>query len=108
MAKPGIYFQSIQWLEQHLLTCWFKKIFHFDCPGCGFQRSVLQLLKGDISGSFHLYPATIPILFIFVFTGIHLVIKFKQGAAILKYSYIFAAAVVLVSYIVKLKSQHLL
>ena len=32
------------------------------CPFCGFQRSVVALLRGDLTTSFLLYPALLPIL----------------------------------------------
>ncbi|OAQ41839.1 hypothetical protein A5893_01605 [Pedobacter psychrophilus] len=39
-----------------LLPCLFKKITNLDCPGCGFQRSVLSLFEGDFLESWQLYP----------------------------------------------------
>ena len=32
------------------------------CPFCGFQRSIAALLRGDLTTSFLLYPALLPIL----------------------------------------------
>lgn len=46
----------ISWLEQIELPCLFKKYFHVDCPGCGFQRSIIALLKGNFAESFLLFP----------------------------------------------------
>jgi hypothetical protein len=60
---------SIKWVEDYLLTCPSKHFFHVDCPGCGLQRSVLALFEGDLVKSFQLYPATIPIFFLFYFYG---------------------------------------
>ena len=51
--------------NSYLLPCPFKYFSGYDCPGCGFQRSVLALLKGDFYHSFHLYPPTLPILVTF-------------------------------------------
>jgi len=48
--------------NRYLLPCPFKYLTGYDCPGCGFQRSFLALLKGSFHESFHLYPPTIPIL----------------------------------------------
>jgi len=109
LKKLGLaifYHHSIEWLQAHMLTCWFKKIFHVDCPGCGFQRSVIDLMKGNFSASFHMYPATGLILFILSFTALHLKWNFRYGPDILKYSYIIAASVIIISYLIKLKSQH--
>jgi len=54
----------INQLQNFLIPCPFKKLTGFDCPGCGFQRSLIALFKGNINKSLHLYPATIPILII--------------------------------------------
>ncbi|WP_462221753.1 DUF2752 domain-containing protein [Ferruginibacter sp.] len=57
----------IGWLEEHQLPCLFKTAFHFDCPGCGMQRSCIALLRGDILQSLKFYPALIPVIFFFIF-----------------------------------------
>ena len=92
----------ITWLESHQLPCMFKSVTHFDCPGCGLQRSVVYLMKGDFTGSFFMYPALLPILILFAFLIFHVTMKFKNGATILKYGYLFCASVIMVSYIYKI------
>lgn len=47
------------------MPCLFKKYFYFDCPGCGFQRSVIELLKGNVANSFLLFPTTFALLLFF-------------------------------------------
>ena len=90
------------WLEAHQLPCMFKSITHFDCPGCGIQRSFVLLLKGDFAGSMVMYPALIPILLLLLLLPIHLIKNIKNGAAILKYVSLFCTALIMVSYIYKL------
>jgi hypothetical protein len=51
------FFNIIDWLQAHQLPCMFKSITHFDCPGCGLQRSLLLLLRGDMVNGFKTYPA---------------------------------------------------
>lgn len=62
-----LYFLGI---EQFMLPCFTKKIFGIDCPGCGLQRSLVLLLKGDFSGAFHMYPAVYPMLLLFTFLAL--------------------------------------
>ena len=97
------YFLNITtWLEAHQLPCLFKAVTHIDCPGCGIQRSFILLIKGDVTSSFLMYPALIPVLLLFSFLILHVITKIKHGAAILKFAYIFCAGIILVSYIYKL------
>ena len=98
----------IEWLKHHLLTCPSKYFFHVDCPGCGLQRSGVALFEGDLIKSFQLYPATIPILFCLIFTALHLIFKFKSGAAIIKGAYIFASLVIVISYFYKIFTHQLI
>ena len=90
------------WLETHQLRCPFKQVTHIDCPGCGFQRSFVLLLKGDIGDSFIMYPPLIPIMLLFAMLILHVALKIKNGAVILKYMYFFCTGIILVSYIYKL------
>ncbi|CAN5389605.1 hypothetical protein BH10BAC1_BH10BAC1_09210 [soil metagenome] len=92
----------IHWLENHLMTCPYKAIAGFDCPGCGMQRAFIELLKGNLVISIHLYPALIPTIFTLLFTVAHLILKFKNGASIIKYSFVSTVAIVLISYILKM------
>lgn len=91
----------IAWLEHNLFSCFFVKYLGIECPGCGFQRSLIALLKGDVSESFQLYPALLPVLGMFLFLVMHLVFKFRNGANILKYTFIFNAIIIFGNYILK-------
>lgn len=66
------------------------------------QRSAIELLNGNFAESFHLFPALLPILFMVTFLCLHLVFKFENGGTWLKYIFIGVAAIITVSYIVKL------
>jgi hypothetical protein len=57
-----------KWLQNHLLLCPFKYLTSFDCPGCGFQRSVMALLQGHLNDSLKYYPATIPLILYLIFS----------------------------------------
>jgi len=89
----------IEWLESHYSHCFFKDHFGIDCPGCGLQRSFVELLKGNIIESILLYPALIPILLMFFFLGLHLILKFRNGAQILKLMFITNMSLIFLHYI---------
>lgn len=92
----------INWLEQHLGTCYFHKYIGIQCPGCGFQRAFIELLKGNLTDSLKLYPALIPIIIMFLLLGIHLKFNLKNGALILKVIFIFTAIIIAANYIFKI------
>jgi Protein of unknown function (DUF2752) len=92
----------IHWLENHLLTCPYKATMGFDCPGCGIQRAFVELLKGDFLQSFALYPALIPTIITFLLMIVHLTFNLKNGAAFIKYSFIFTVSIVVISYVLKM------
>jgi len=92
----------VDWLEEHLMACPYKKYFNIDCMGCGMQRSFIELLKGNLVESFMLYPALLPIIAMILFLPLHLVFKFKHGASVLKYFFIFNISIVVISYIIKI------
>ena len=91
----------IAWLETHLFSCWYVETFGMEGPGCGMQRALIALLRGDIVESLTHNPALIPTLFTFLYLPAHLIFKFRRGAAILKYSFIFTASLLVVNFILK-------
>lgn len=97
----------LKWIEAHLLSCPLKAQTGLDCPGCGFQRSMLALFQGDIAAAFHLYPPSIPIAMLFLFTPTHLKFDFKHGALVIKILYLAVAVTVVLNYIYKIYNHKL-
>ncbi len=103
----GIYTNTVDWLEQHLLQCPSKMLLHIDCPGCGLQRGIILLLKGNFAESFKLYPAAAPIMILFAYLTLHIIFRFKNGARNLKFLFMFCAGIILVHYIYKIMNNQL-
>ena len=85
-------------LHDYMLTCGFKATYGIDCMGCGFQRSVLALLNGDLSASISFYPALIPMVFLIAFLFAHLAFKFKFGAGVIKIWFGVTAAIAVINW----------
>ena len=97
----------IQWLEDHMLQCPSKALFHIDCPGCGFQRAFVALIKGDVFHSLFLYPALMPILFTLSYTFLHLRFHFRHGARNIKILQATSALIIVCFYIYKVINNQL-
>ena len=90
------------WLEANSMSCFYKKYLGIECPGCGMQRSFAELLRGNLLESFQIFPALLPLMFIFFFLILHLIFKYRKGADVLKYSFIFTALIITLNYILKI------
>jgi hypothetical protein len=95
-------------LEDFLIECPIKKNFAIDCLGCGFQRSVVFLLDGKLTESLAVYPATIPMIALWVFTALHLYFKFQIGSQIIKWLFIICVAIIIVHYTYKIATGQLI
>jgi hypothetical protein len=90
------------WLQNHLLSCPFKKLTGVDCPGCGFQRSIIALIEGNFRKSIQLYPAAIPLLMTALFVLFAVRLKVDNRHIIKKTLYIATGGIMIISYVVKI------
>ena len=88
-------------MEDFLLPCLNKQLFGIDCYGCGGQRSVLLLLKGDFHGALVLFPAIYPILILLGFVLFNLFYKFQYDYYIKMALIIISGCVMTGSYLLK-------
>ena len=92
----------VDWLERNMAPCFWKKYLGVECPGCGMQRAIIALLKGNFLESLKIYPALIPTILMLILLVLHLIFKFKKGAFYLKISFIFTVSIIVFSYIFKI------
>lgn len=91
----------IEWLEHHLFSCFFKSHFGLECPGCGVQRSVIALLKGNIIESVQLHAAVIPFILTIMLLVAQLIIKHEKGGKWVMWAFIATTTITMVQYIIK-------
>ncbi|SDL92887.1 Protein of unknown function [Kriegella aquimaris] len=89
-------------IEDYMLPCITKKLFDFDCPGCGLQRSVVLLLKGDFIGAFEMYPAIYSIVLLFSFLLINNFTTIKYANKITILLMISSVVLILGNFILKM------
>jgi hypothetical protein len=92
----------VKWLEAHQGTCSWKQYLGIECPGCGIQTALIQLLKGELVSSLVTFPALIPMMLMLAFLAFHLVVNLPKGALILKILFIFTSSIMILSYSLKL------
>jgi len=89
-------------MEEYLLPCLNKQLFGLECYGCGGQRSVLLLLKGDFHGALLMFPAIYPILILLVFVLFNLFYKFQYDYYIKIGLILLTGFVLITSYLFKI------
>lgn len=94
--------QLIEWLESKMSPCFYKDNFGVECPGCGFQRSFIELLKGNIVESIKLYPALIPMLSLGILLFAQILFRFEKGWKIIKILTLATLVVFVGQYIYKI------
>jgi hypothetical protein len=107
LTHMSTYFEAVDWLNDHLLTCPFKSMTGIDCPGCGMQRSVIKLLEGDVAQSIAYHPAGTTTLIMIVFLILHTKFDFKHGARALTILFILNIVLITGNYIYKIGSGQL-
>ena len=88
-------------IEEYMLPCFTKQFLGFDCPGCGLQRSVVFLLKGEFMEAFKIYPALYPIMFLGGFLAFNRFMTFKYANKTIITLMILSVASILINYILK-------
>ncbi len=88
--------------EDYMIPCLNKKLFGFECLGCGLQRSVSLLFQGEFIEAFKMYPAVFTLIPLFILIGINIFYKFKNANRIINILAIATVSIIIVSYIIKL------
>jgi Protein of unknown function (DUF2752) len=88
-------------LEDFMVPCMSKSLFGIDCPGCGTQRALLLVFKGDFINAFFMFPAIYTVILFFIFIGLHFIDKSRNYHVIIRSLAIVNAVIMIVSYIYK-------
>ena len=89
-------------MEELLLPCLNKQLFGIECYGCGGQRALLLLIRGDLRGAWFMFPAIYPLLILLAFVIFNLFYKFQAAFYIKIGLIIFTASIMIISYLLKI------
>jgi hypothetical protein len=92
----------INGFDDYMLPCMWKKTFNIDCMGCGMQRSIALIFKGDFVSAFYMYPAIYSLIIMFLLLLLHLKFQFKNGHKIILGFFILNISIIVISYIIKI------
>lgn len=88
--------------EDYMIPCLNKKLFGFDCFGCGLQRSVSLLFQGEFIAAFKMYPAIYTLLPLALLITVSFFYKFKNANRIINLLAIASIAIIIINYLYKL------
>ena len=88
-------------LENYMIPCLSKTLFGFECMGCGFQRSLLLIWKGQFIEAFYMYAAIYPILVLSAYIIITRFYKFKNYKKGINWMSILSITTIILSYTIK-------
>ncbi len=89
-------------IEKFMLPCTTKSATGHECPGCGIQRSIVELMQGNIIESVILYPALPTLIFMMIYAILHIKFDFKHGAKVILISFIVNIVIIIVNYLIKI------
>lgn len=90
------------WLEKHQMACSVKSHLGIECPGCGTQRSLIALFRGDILASIQQHPGVILFIITLLIVAVQIIFKFKNGGTVAMWFFIGTVAVTMINYILKM------
>ncbi len=61
-----------------MLPCFSKTLFGIECLGCGFQRALFLLFRGNFLAAFNMYPAIYTTLIFLSFVALQFLNKAKN------------------------------
>lgn len=92
-------------MEEYMLPCMNKKYLGFECMGCGIQRSIVLILRGEFVEAFFMYPAIYPLVLLFSLLILNQFISIKYANKSIIILAILTVATIIVSYIIKMTTN---
>jgi hypothetical protein len=88
--------------EDYMLPCLSKQILGIECFGCGGQRAVSLLFKGEFIAAFKMYPAIYTLIALALFLIYSIFYKFKNSEKIKITLVVLNIAIIVINYLIKI------
>lgn len=89
-------------LDDYMLPCLNKTLLGFECMGCGLQRSVALILKGEFVDAFLMYPAIYTLIIFFGFLIANSFKNFKHSNKIIIILSLTNISIIVINFLIKL------
>ncbi len=89
-------------LEKYMIPCLSKSLFGIECLGCGTQRALLLLLKGEFTAAFYMFPAIYTTVIFFFFLAFHFLDRARNYSKIIIPLAILNTVIMIIAYIYKM------
>ncbi|SEE57061.1 Protein of unknown function [Tenacibaculum sp. MAR_2010_89] len=89
-------------LEDYMLPCLNKKLLGVDCLGCGFQRAIVHVLKGEFIDAFKMYPAIYSLLFFLIYILLNFKFKFNNSQKTVRFLLLLNLILIVGNFILKI------
>lgn len=93
---------ALKGLDDFMLPCINKQVLGLECMGCGIQRSIAFLLKGEFLAAFYMYPAIYTIIGLFGFLLVNTFRDFKYANKIIIILAIANVLIIVGNFLIKL------
>lgn len=85
-------------IEDFMIPCVNKTLFGVDCLGCGTQRALVLIIKGEFLKAFYMFPAIYTTILFFIILGLNFIDKSRNYHKIIISLAIINAVIMIISY----------
>ena len=89
-------------IEDFMIPCVNKTLFGVDCLGCGTQRALVLILKGEFIEAFYMFPAIYTLILFLISLILHFFDKKRNYNKLISILAIINGIIMIVSYIYKI------
>ncbi len=93
-------------IEDFMLPCLNKKLFGVECMGCGMQRSVLLIFKGEFTEAFFMYPAIYSLILLLGLIVLNTFKNFRYASKIITILAILNGLIIIGNFVFKTFINH--
>lgn len=88
-------------LEDYMLSCPSKKFLGIECFGCGSQRALAHILRGEFVEAFHMFPAIYPLLVFIALCLLNFIDRKRNYGKSMIFFAILSVTIMIISYFCK-------